>query len=85
MTAAFSTSTVSNCLTPPHPLSPLPLRQGAVGTAGVWPNPGRKITGVIMHSPAEFHPRHTALASLVNVTFMNYTGGQFYALEFCGK
>lgn len=51
----------------------------------MWPNPGRKITGVIMHSPAEFQPRHTALASLVNVTFMNYTGGQFYALEFCGK
>jgi hypothetical protein len=30
-------------------------------------------------------PKHSALASLINVTFVNYTGGQYYALEACGK
>ncbi len=62
--------------------------EGARGTAGRWPS-GRKITGVIMHSPAEFHVKHTALGALSNVTFVNYTydaGSQFRgALEVCGK
>lgn len=31
---------------------------GQVGTAGQWPS-DRKITGVIMHSPAQFHIKHS--------------------------
>ncbi len=60
--------------------------EGNVGTAGRWPS-GRKITGIIAHSPAEFHVKHTALGALANVTFVNYTntpGSQFRgALEVC--
>ncbi|GFH29133.1 uncharacterized protein HaLaN_27741 [Haematococcus lacustris] len=61
--------------------------EGQRGTAGVWPS-GRKITGVILHSMAEFHVKHTALAAMVNVTFVGYSAnnGQFQgALEACGK
>jgi hypothetical protein len=58
--------------------------EGQVGTAGQWPS-GRKITGVIMQSPPLGVRRHTALSSLINVTFVDYTSGQFYALESCGK
>ncbi|KAJ9512732.1 hypothetical protein QJQ45_019041, partial [Haematococcus lacustris] len=57
--------------------------EGQRGTAGVWPS-GRKITGVILHSMAEFHVKHTALAAMVNVTFVGYSAnnGQFQgALE----
>ncbi|KAG1667228.1 hypothetical protein FOA52_009793 [Chlamydomonas sp. UWO 241] len=59
--------------------------EGQVGTAGQWPACDRRITGVIMQSPPLGVTRHTALASLINVTFVNYTSGQFHALEHCGK
>ncbi|GAX81123.1 hypothetical protein CEUSTIGMA_g8557.t1 [Chlamydomonas eustigma] len=58
--------------------------QGQVGTAGQWPS-GRRITGVINQSPPEGSDRHTALSSMINITFVNYTGGQYLALEACGK
>lgn len=58
--------------------------EGQVGSAGAWPM-DRKVTGVIMQSPPLGESRHTALSSLINVTFSGYTGGQFYALEACGK
>ncbi|KAG2448780.1 hypothetical protein HYH02_006132 [Chlamydomonas schloesseri] len=58
---------------------------GFVGTAGQWPASGRKITGIITQSPPLGDPRHSALLSITNVTFVDYTGGQFFALEGCGK
>ncbi|KAG2432951.1 hypothetical protein HXX76_008679 [Chlamydomonas incerta] len=58
---------------------------GFVGTAGQWPASGRKITGIITQSPPLGDPKHSALLSITNVTFVDYTGGQFFALEGCGK
>lgn len=59
--------------------------EGMRGTAGQWPAAGRKITAVITQSPPLGDPRHSALLSLVNNTYVGYVGGQFYALEHCGK
>lgn len=60
--------------------------QGRTGTAGVWPRPDRRVSGVITQSQPEFEAKHTALMALVNVTFVGYeTGTQFTVLEACGK
>lgn len=57
---------------------------GMRGTAGQWPS-GRKITAVITQSPPLGDPNHSALMSLINNTYVGYVGGQFSALEHCGK
>eukprot|EP00955_Chlamydomonas_euryale_P108343 365843-Chlamydomonas_euryale.AAC.1 len=58
----------------------------AAGSAGAWPRGDTvPLAGVVGHSAAAGW-RHTALASLLNVTFVNYTANsQFVALEACGK
>ncbi len=58
--------------------------EGNQGTAGVW-DTANKVAGINSHSPPMGEPRHTAPMAIVNVTFVNYTGGQFVALEACGK
>ncbi|KXZ47884.1 hypothetical protein GPECTOR_32g497 [Gonium pectorale] len=57
---------------------------GYTGTAGRWPS-GRLVTGMISQSAPMGHYKHSALMSMVNVTFVDWTGGRFYALEGCGK
>ncbi len=57
---------------------------GNRGNAGAWPS-NRRVTGIISQSPVQADPNHSALMSLINVTFVDFTGGQFYALESCGK
>jgi hypothetical protein len=57
---------------------------GRQGSAGGWPS-RRGVRGVITQSAPQGHPKHEALLSLVNVTFVNFTGGQLWALEACGK
>ncbi|KXZ43941.1 hypothetical protein GPECTOR_77g37 [Gonium pectorale] len=58
---------------------------GRYGTAGDWPS-GRYVTGVIAQSPLMGHQFHSALMSLVNVTFVDYTSATgMRALEHCGK
>jgi hypothetical protein len=57
---------------------------GRQGTAGAWPSP-RGVRGVITQSAPMGDSRHSALMSLVNVTFVGFTGGQLWALEACGK
>ncbi|KXZ47880.1 hypothetical protein GPECTOR_32g493 [Gonium pectorale] len=57
---------------------------GYTGTAGRWPS-GRLVTGMISQSAPLGNPKHSALMSMVNVTFVDWTGGRFYALEGCGK
>ena len=44
-----------------------------------------QITGIITQSPPLGDPKHSALLSITNVTFVDYTGGQFFALEGCGE
>uniref|UniRef100_A0A383WCP6 Fibrocystin-L n=1 Tax=Tetradesmus obliquus TaxID=3088 RepID=A0A383WCP6_TETOB len=59
---------------------------GRQGTAGAWPS-NRGVRGLITQSPPHAHPRHSALMSVINVTFVNFTtsNSQFRALEACGK
>ncbi|PNH07097.1 Fibrocystin-L [Tetrabaena socialis] len=57
---------------------------GQLGTAGQWPS-GRKIAAFIGQSPPLGNSKHSALLSLINVTFVDWTGNQFFALEACGK
>ena len=57
---------------------------GNRGSAGQWPS-GRKVTGIITQSPVLGDPHHTANLAIKDVTFHNFTGGQFFALEACGK
>jgi hypothetical protein len=60
--------------------------EGMVGTAGQWPSPGRRIAGIISQSPVLGDSKHSALMSIINVTFQGYNQNtQFYALESCGK
>ncbi|KAG1658049.1 hypothetical protein FOA52_004208 [Chlamydomonas sp. UWO 241] len=59
--------------------------EGSVGSAGAWPQGGRRIVGVVGHSSPKGESKHTALSSLLDVTFVGYSGGQFMALEACGK
>ncbi len=41
--------------------------------------------GVITQSAVQGDSRHNALLSLVDVTLVGYEGGDYYALEACGK
>lgn len=43
--------------------------QGMRGSAGQWPAPWRRIAGVISHSPVLADSKHSALMSIINVTF----------------
>ena len=56
---------------------------GRIGSAGQWPS-GRKVTGVITQSPPLGHPKHSALLSVMNTTFVDWDNGNFFALEHCG-
>ena len=56
--------------------------QGQVGTAAYWPS-NRGIKGLITQTPNHISSR--AFLGVSNVTFWNFNGGQFYALEACGK
>jgi hypothetical protein len=57
---------------------------GQRGTAGSWPS-GRGVRGLLSQSPPLGDGKHSALMSVINVTFVDWTGGQFYALEACAK
>jgi hypothetical protein len=59
---------------------------GRIGSAGQWPS-GRKVTGVITHSPPLGHPKHSALMSILGTTFVDFGGASanVYALESCGE
>ncbi|GFR40478.1 hypothetical protein Agub_g1045 [Astrephomene gubernaculifera] len=60
---------------------------GMHGTAGQWPS-DRRITGIIAQSPVLGDSKHSALMTVANVTFVDYTpstGANIYALEHCGK
>ncbi len=57
---------------------------GQEGSAGDWPS-RRAVRGVVTASAPAAASRHTALMAVSNVTFVNFTGGQLYALEACGK
>ena len=57
---------------------------GSQGSAGAWPS-GRGVRGVLTQSPPQGDGRHSALLQVSNVTFVNFTGGQFWALEACAK
>ncbi|KXZ54727.1 hypothetical protein GPECTOR_4g796 [Gonium pectorale] len=58
---------------------------GNRGNAGAWPS-GRRIAGIITQSPVLGDSKHSALMSLVNVTFVDYTASSgMTALEHCGK
>lgn len=51
-------------------------QEGQLGTAGLWPS-SRKITGVIMHSTAEFHVKHSECGLLLGS--VNSLGTQGHA------
>ncbi len=57
---------------------------GRRGTAGQWPS-GRAVRGITTQSALQGEYRHSAPMSIINATFVNFTGGQFYALETCAK
>jgi hypothetical protein len=57
---------------------------GQEGSAGDWPS-RRGVRGIITASAPASASRHTALMAVSNVTFVNFTGGQLYALEACAK
>lgn len=57
---------------------------GRQGSAGAWPS-SRGIRGVLTQSAPLGDPKHSALLALTNVTLVNFTGGQFFALEACSK
>ena len=61
--------------------------EGMQGTAGRWPS-NRKITGIITQSAVQGDNKHSALLSLINVTFVGFVGqgsNGLWALEACGK
>lgn len=68
-----------------HSLVVARTAEGQRGSAGSWPSAWRRIAGIITHSPVLADPKHSALMSIINVTFQGYEGGQFFALEACGK
>ncbi|GIL91633.1 hypothetical protein Vretifemale_19242 [Volvox reticuliferus] len=61
---------------------------GQHGSAGQWPS-CRRVAGVITQSPVPNNPKHSALMSLINVTFIDFKGYDgctlFSAMEACGK
>eukprot|EP00798_Chlamydomonas_sp_ICE-L_P018974 gene18974-25550_t len=58
--------------------------QGQAGTAGQW-NSSRQISAITTQSPVQADSKHSALLSIMNVTFVDFAGGQFTCLEACGK
>ena len=60
----------------------------AAGSAAQWPS-GRRVTGLITQSPVKGDSKHSALMSVINVTFVDFSpttsGSGFSALEACGK
>ncbi|GIL53442.1 hypothetical protein Vafri_9024 [Volvox africanus] len=61
---------------------------GQRGSAGQWPS-CRRVAGVITQSPVLGDSKHSALMSLINVTFVDFKGYDgctlFSAMEACGK
>ncbi|EFJ47178.1 hypothetical protein VOLCADRAFT_92358 [Volvox carteri f. nagariensis] len=61
---------------------------GKRGSAGQWPS-CRRVAGIITQSPVKGDPKHSALMSLINVTFVDFKGWDdctlFSMLEACGK
>ncbi|GIM05166.1 hypothetical protein Vretimale_9611 [Volvox reticuliferus] len=61
---------------------------GQHGSAGQWPS-CRRVAGVITQSPVLGDSKHSALMSLINVTFIDFKGYDgctlFSAMEACGK
>lgn len=47
--------------------------------------PRRPIRGITTQSAPKGEPKHSALMSVINVTFVNFTGSQYAAFEACGK
>ena len=56
--------------------------EGFVGSAGYWPS-DRGIRGIISQSPKPI--QFNSMMAIANVTFWGFNGGQFIALEACGK
>eukprot|EP00798_Chlamydomonas_sp_ICE-L_P008885 gene8886-3764_t len=59
--------------------------EGRIGTAGRWPSAGRKIAAITTQSPIQGHPRHSALLSIMDVTFVGFSETPYTCLEACGK
>ncbi|KXZ47885.1 hypothetical protein GPECTOR_32g498 [Gonium pectorale] len=57
---------------------------GFTGTAGAWPS-DRRVNAIISQSAPMGHLKHSALMSVINVTFVDWTGSRYTALEACGK
>ncbi|EFJ47176.1 hypothetical protein VOLCADRAFT_92353 [Volvox carteri f. nagariensis] len=61
---------------------------GKRGNAGQWPS-CRRVAGIITQSPVLGDSKHSALMSLINVTFVDFKGWDdctlFSMLEACGK
>ncbi|GIL53447.1 hypothetical protein Vafri_9024 [Volvox africanus] len=59
---------------------------GMQGTAAQWPS-GRRITAIIAQSPVQGEPKHSALMSMINMTYVDFTADKpgFSVLEACGK
>ncbi|KXZ49223.1 hypothetical protein GPECTOR_22g814 [Gonium pectorale] len=59
---------------------------GSRGSAGAWTS-SRRVAGVATQSPVQGDEKHSALMSLLNVTFVDFGGSNanFTALEACGR
>ncbi|EFJ47175.1 hypothetical protein VOLCADRAFT_92352 [Volvox carteri f. nagariensis] len=59
---------------------------GMQGTAGQWPS-SRRITAIISQSPVQGDSKHSALMSMINMTYVDFTADKpgFSVLEACGK